>query len=106
MLTRLVWNRTVPTLIASLLLLVVFAVLGFRVFSVLIGGGYADPASESARAQQIVHEEVGGEANMVVLVRAPKGSRPPSPPPWARRLPQICVSTTASSPSMPSAIPA
>ena len=75
MLTRLVWRHTVPTLIASLLLLAVFAVLGFRVFSVLIGGGYADPTSESARAQQIVHEEVGGEANLVVLVRAPEGSQ-------------------------------
>ncbi|MCT1600894.1 hypothetical protein M3E18_01055 [Kocuria sp. p3-SID1433] len=74
MLTRLAWNRTVPTLIASLPL-AVFAVLGFRVFSVLIGGGYADPASESARAQQIVHEEVGGEANLVVLVRAPEGEQ-------------------------------
>ena len=74
MLTRLVWRRTAATLIASLLLLVVFAVLGFRVFSVLIGGGYADPSSESARAQQIVHEEIGGEANLVVLVRAPEGA--------------------------------
>ena len=74
MLTRLAWNRSVPTLIASLLL-AVFAVLGFRVFSVLIGGGHADPASESARARQIVHEEFGGEANLVVLVRAPEGDQ-------------------------------
>lgn len=72
MLTRLVWNRSVPTLIASLLLL---AVLGFRVFSVLIGGGHADPASESARARQIVHEEFGGEANLVVLVGASEGEQ-------------------------------
>ena len=75
MLTRLVDRRTVPSLIASLLLRGLFAVLGVRGFSVLIGGGYADPASESAQAQQIVHEEVGGEANLVVLVRAPEGGQ-------------------------------
>lgn len=71
---RLLYRRAVPSIAVCALLLAVFAVLGLRVFSGLIGGGYADPASESAVAQEIVHQEIGGEVNLIVVVQAPEGS--------------------------------
>src|SRR5262245_56818608 len=61
-------------LLLSLLLLAGAGVLGASAFGKLRNGGFADPAAESTRAQQVIAEEFQGETNLVLLVTAAGGS--------------------------------
>ena len=61
------------------LFVAVAAALGTGVFGELRGGGFEDPASESAVAQRILDEEYGvGDPNVVLLVTAPQGVDDPA----------------------------
>lgn len=71
MYARFMYRHSAAVLLLSALVLVLFGVFGFRVFNSLIPGGFADPKSESAVAQQIVHDDLGGESNLVVLIGEP-----------------------------------
>lgn len=75
MYARFVYRNSGTLLVAGAILVVLFGFFGVRVFASLIPGGFADPQSESAVAGEIVHEELGGETNLVLLVKAPEGQK-------------------------------
>ena len=67
-------RRRKLVLFASMLAVVVAAVIGTGVFSRLSGGGFEDPASESARADTVLETQFDdGTANLVLVVTAAGG---------------------------------
>lgn len=73
--TEVVLARPKATLAASLLVLVLAAVLGTGVFAQLKGGGFEDPGSESYFAAETLQEQFGtGAPNVVLLITAESGS--------------------------------
>ncbi len=67
-------RRRRPVLIASVLFLVVAAVLGSGAFGVLKGGGFNDPRSESSRAAELLATDFGQVSSDVIAVLTPAGS--------------------------------
>ncbi|MFI6337891.1 MMPL family transporter [Streptomyces sp. NPDC050535] len=66
-------RRARPLLIVSTLLLVAMAALGIGAFGKLSGGGFDDPGAPSSRAEKLIDEKFGGDANLVLLVEAEQG---------------------------------
>ncbi|GIF03771.1 hypothetical protein Asi03nite_13090 [Actinoplanes siamensis] len=60
-----------PVLIVTLVAVLGAGVWGMGVFGQLTEGGYADPASESARAADVVAEAAGGQGGDVVAIYTP-----------------------------------
>lgn len=76
MLTRvaeLVLRRTRLVLTLAAAAVVAMAALGFGAFGKLSAGGFSDPGSPSARAQQVIDDRFGGDTNLVLLVSAESG---------------------------------
>ncbi|MEF9915644.1 MMPL family transporter [Streptomyces sp. P5-A9] len=61
-------------LVVAAVALALMGVLGGGAFSKLLPGGFEDPGSQSSQAAEVIDEKFGGEANLVLLVRAPDGS--------------------------------
>ncbi|MFD7702764.1 MMPL family transporter [Streptomyces caelestis] len=72
-LAELTIRRSRLVLVVAVLAVALMGVLGAGAFSKLLGGGFDDPASESTRAAKVIDEKFGGEANLVLLVRASDG---------------------------------
>ncbi|MGW7087349.1 MMPL family transporter [Streptomyces sp. NPDC054871] len=66
-------RRSRLILILAALAVALMGVLGAGAFGKLQDGGFNDPASESSRAREVIDEKLGGETNLVLLVRAPEG---------------------------------
>lgn len=62
-------------LIVAAAVLAVMAVLATQAFSVLKGGGFADPSSGSSRAEQVIDDSFGGQTNLVLLVAPRDGGQ-------------------------------
>ena len=72
---RFVVRRARLTLLGSLVVFAVTAVLGAGVFAGLANGGFDDPASDSARAAAILEDDFGaGPPNIVLVVTANGGT--------------------------------
>ena len=61
-------------LAASIVALVISAVLGVGAFARLLSGGFDDPASASSQAKVLVDQKFGGEPDMIFLVHARTGT--------------------------------
>ncbi|MBL7260250.1 MMPL family transporter [Paractinoplanes lichenicola] len=71
---RLVVRRTKITLLVSLAVVLLTAILGSGAFTALKNGGFDDPSSDSARARVILEEELGaGSPNLLLVVTAQGG---------------------------------
>ncbi|WP_210588724.1 MMPL family transporter [Streptomyces sp. GESEQ-35] len=55
-------------LVVAAVLVAAMSVVGVGAFGKLVGGGFDDPDSQSTRASEVIDEEFGGEANLVLLV--------------------------------------
>lgn len=66
-------RRSRLVLVVSVVVVALMGALGAGAFAKLLGGGFADPASQSTRAGEVIDEKFGGEANLVLLVRAADG---------------------------------
>jgi putative drug exporter of the RND superfamily len=71
---KFVHRRARVILVVAAVVLVAAAVVGFGAFGKLKGGGFADPAAESTKAQQLIDTKFGGDANLVLLVHAKNGT--------------------------------
>ncbi|WP_239164727.1 MMPL family transporter, partial [Actinoplanes palleronii] len=60
-----------PVLIVTLVTVLSAGVWGMGVFGQLTEGGYNDPASESARAADVVAEAIGGQGGDVIAIYTP-----------------------------------
>ncbi|AEV83774.1 Putative membrane protein mmpL3 [Actinoplanes sp. SE50] len=60
-----------PVLLATLVAVLGAGIWGMGVFGQLTEGGYADPASESARAAEVVADEAGGPGGDVIAIYTP-----------------------------------
>jgi RND superfamily putative drug exporter len=60
-------------LIGSGAMLVVMAALATMAFGVLKSGGFDDPSSGSSRAEAVINQDFGGQANLVLLVTPTNG---------------------------------
>jgi RND superfamily putative drug exporter len=78
-LSELVLRRTRAVLLASLMAVLAMGAAGFGAFGTLQSGGFEDPDAPSTRAAALIDEKFGGEANLVLLVRADDGERLDSP---------------------------
>jgi RND superfamily putative drug exporter len=71
---RLVVRRRRSLLVATVVFVIAAGVLGGGVFSRLSSGGFQDPSSESARAEEYLHDTFGAASpNVVLLVTADGG---------------------------------
>ncbi|QES39997.1 hypothetical protein DEJ49_02500 [Streptomyces venezuelae] len=66
-------RRSRLVLIVAAVVVALMGVLGAGAFGKLLGGGFDDPASQSSRARNVIDEKLGGETNLVLLVRAADG---------------------------------
>ncbi|MFJ6573583.1 MMPL family transporter [Streptomyces sp. NPDC091292] len=66
-------RRSRLVLVVAVVAVALMGVVGAGAFGKLLGGGFADPASQSTRAAEVIEEKFGGETNLVLLVRAPDG---------------------------------
>ncbi|WP_405610503.1 MMPL family transporter [Streptomyces sp. NBC_01508] len=66
-------RRSRLVLVVAVVAVALMGVAGAGAFSKLLGGGFADPDSQSTRAGQVIDEKFGGETNLVLLVRAADG---------------------------------
>ncbi|MFI7321210.1 MMPL family transporter [Streptomyces venezuelae] len=66
-------RRSRLVLIVAAVLVALMGALGAGAFGKLLGGGFDDPASQSSRARNVIDEKLGGETNLVLLVRAADG---------------------------------
>jgi RND superfamily putative drug exporter len=70
-----VHRRRWPVLAVAALVLVLAAAWGGSVFGALVGGGFEDPRSEAAQAEQVATDAFGHVgADVVVVYQAPEGS--------------------------------
>ncbi|MET9555740.1 MMPL family transporter [Streptomyces sp. NPDC006645] len=60
-------------LVVAVVAVALMGAVGAGAFSVLKGGGYDDPASQSSRAGKVIEEKFGGETNLILLVRTAEG---------------------------------
>ena len=67
-------RRARLVLIATMLAVIGFGVLGFGTFGKLKTGGFQDPAAESTSAQTLTDQRFGGAASVVLLVHAKAGT--------------------------------
>jgi putative drug exporter of the RND superfamily len=67
-------RRARPVLVAAMLAVIGFAVLGFGAFGKLKTGGFQDPGAESTRAQTLTDQRFGGADSVVLLVHARAGT--------------------------------
>lgn len=72
---RLTWRHPIKVLIAAFALFAVAGYAGHDVEEHLQAAGFTDPASESERAEDALHEALGfsGEPAIVIVVRSPDG---------------------------------
>ncbi|MFI1675799.1 MMPL family transporter [Streptomyces sp. NPDC020607] len=82
-------RRSRLVLIVAVVAVALMGALGAGAFGKLLGGGFDDPASQSSRARNVIDEKLGGETNLVLLVRASDGR---IDAPAARRSGQALVS--------------
>ncbi|MEU6819452.1 MMPL family transporter [Streptomyces atriruber] len=66
-------RRSRLVLIVAVVVVALMGALGAGAFGKLLGGGFDDPASQSSRARDVIDEKLGGETNLVFLVRAADG---------------------------------
>lgn len=66
-------RRARLVLVVAVVAVALMGAVGAGAFSVLKGGGYDDPASQSSRAAKVIEEKFGGETNLILLVRAAEG---------------------------------
>jgi putative drug exporter of the RND superfamily len=66
-------RRSRLVLVVAVITVALMGALGAGAFGKLVGGGFDDPASQSARAGEVIDEKFGGETNLVLLVRAAEG---------------------------------
>ncbi|MGW1017494.1 MMPL family transporter [Streptomyces niveus] len=66
-------RRARLVLVAAAVAVALMGAVGAGAFSVLKGGGYDDPASQSSRAGKVIEEKFGGETNLILLVRTAEG---------------------------------
>ncbi|MYY86861.1 MMPL family transporter [Streptomyces sp. SID335] len=66
-------RRSRLVLVVAAVIVALMGVLGAGAFGKLLGGGFDDPASPSSRARNVIDEKLGGETNLVLLVRATDG---------------------------------
>ncbi|MGW6308075.1 MMPL family transporter [Streptomyces niveus] len=66
-------RRTRLVLVVAVVAVALMGAVGAGAFSVLKGGGYDDPASQSSRAGKVIEEKFGGETNLILLVRTAEG---------------------------------
>ncbi|WP_306336810.1 MMPL family transporter [Streptomyces sp. KL118A] len=66
-------RRSRLVLIVAAVVVALMGALGAGAFGKLLGGGFDDPASQSSRARDVIDEKLGGETNLVLLVRAADG---------------------------------
>ncbi|MET8684619.1 MMPL family transporter [Streptomyces sp. NPDC004732] len=66
-------RRSRLVLIVAVVVVALMGALGAGAFGKLLGGGFDDPASQSSRARDVIDEKLGGETNLVFLVRASDG---------------------------------
>ncbi|MEU6996030.1 MMPL family transporter [Streptomyces sp. NPDC046465] len=66
-------RRSRLVLVAAAVVVALMGALGAGAFGKLQDGGFEDPASQSARARDVIDEKFGGETNLVLLVRAAEG---------------------------------
>ncbi|MFC8827173.1 MMPL family transporter [Streptomyces sp. NPDC057137] len=66
-------RRARLVLVVAAVAVALMGAVGAGAFSVLKGGGYDDPASQSSRAGKVIEEKFGGETNLILLVRAGEG---------------------------------
>src|SRR5258708_33638587 len=77
-------RRARLVLVAAMLAVVGFGVLGFGAFSKLTTGGFQDPGAGSTTAQTLTDQRFGGSVGVILLVHAEAGPVDhPSPPPPA-----------------------
>jgi RND superfamily putative drug exporter len=95
--SRLVLTLTVVAVVAM-------GAIGFGAFGKLLGGGFEDPSAPSARAQQLIDEKFGGESNLVLLVRADKGSDGSIDSPAAERAGRALTSRLKGEPTVANVI--
>ena len=67
-------RRARLVLVAALLAVVGFGVLGFGAFGKLKTGGFQDPGAGSTIAQTLTDQRFGGSAGVVLLVHAGAGT--------------------------------
>lgn len=72
-LAELAVRRSRLVLAVAVVAMALMGVVGAGAFGKLLGGGFDDPGSESSRAAKVIDEKFGGEANLVLLVRAADG---------------------------------
>ncbi|NUR28184.1 MAG: MMPL family transporter [Catenulispora sp.] len=70
---RLAVRRPRAVLVSASVVLIAMVALGIGAFGVLKAGGFDDTGSQSWRARQAIQNEFGGEANLVLVVRARSG---------------------------------
>ncbi|MEU9747160.1 MMPL family transporter [Streptomyces niveus] len=66
-------RRARLVLVVAAVAVALMGAVGAGAFSVLKGGGYDDPASQSSRAGKVIEEKFGGETNLILLVRTAEG---------------------------------
>lgn len=66
-------RRSRLVLVVAVVVVALMGAVGAGAFSKLLGGGFADPASQSTRAGEVIDKRFGGETNLVLLVRAADG---------------------------------
>ncbi|WP_406324682.1 MMPL family transporter [Streptomyces niveus] len=66
-------RRARLVLVVAVVAVALMGAVGAGAFSVLKGGGYDDPASQSSRAGKVIEEKFGGETNLILLVRTAGG---------------------------------
>jgi len=71
---RFVVRRARLVLVAAMLAVIGFGVLGIGAFSKLQTGGFLDPGAESTTAQTLTDQRFGGSAGVVLLVHAEDGT--------------------------------
>ncbi len=67
-------RRARLVLVAAMLAVVGFGVLGLGAFGKLKTGGFADPGAESTTAQTLTDQRFGGSVGVVLLVHAGAGT--------------------------------
>ena len=67
-------RRARLVLVAAMLAVVGFGVLGFGAFSKLTTGGFQDPGAGSTTAQTLTDQRFGGSVGVILLVHAEAGT--------------------------------
>jgi RND superfamily putative drug exporter len=89
-------TRTRLVLVLSTLAVVAMAAIGFGAFGKLQSGGFDDPDAPSSRAQALIDDRFGGDANLVLLVGAKDGLGSPA----ARRAGQTLTDRLKAEPAI------